>query len=143
MRVAPEIPTLALEPTPSFAAWQAQTSGDPGFLPDLSLIALREDVVVGAIQMYDNGEGTAFIGMTAVDPDARRQGIARALKVELAARAVRTGWRRLETYNDGSNERMRGLNAELGYTYLPVHGHAQGTAHDALGPAARQPGGRR
>jgi GNAT superfamily N-acetyltransferase len=118
--VAPEIPTLALEPTPSFAAWQAQTSGDPGFLPELSLIALRGDVVVGAIQMYDNGEGAAFIGMTAVHPDARRQGIARALKVELAARAVRAGWHRLETFNDGSNERMRGLNAELGYTYLPV-----------------------
>jgi len=125
--VAPEIPTLALEPIPSFEAWQAQTSGDPGFLPDLSLIALREGAVVGAIQMYDNGEGTAFIGMTAVHPDARRQGIARALKVELAARAVRTGWHRLETFNDGSNDRMRGLNAELGYTYLPVMAMLKGS----------------
>lgn len=119
--VQPEIPTLALEPTPSFEAWHTQTAGDPGFVPELSVIALRDDRVVGSILIFDNAEGVAFIGMTAVHPDARRQGIARALKAELAARAARTGWRRLETYNDGTNERMRGLNIELGYTYQPRH----------------------
>jgi GNAT superfamily N-acetyltransferase len=117
--VQPEIPTLALEPTASFEAWQAQTSGDTGFLPELSVIALRDGQVVGAIQMYDNGDRVAFIGMTAVHPNHRRAGIARALKTEVAARAARAGWRQLETFNDGTNERMRALNLALGYIYLP------------------------
>ena len=117
--VQPEVPSLALEPRPSFEAWQRQVAGDPGFLADLSLLARRDGHLVGAIQLYDNGEGTAFIGMTAVHPEARRQGIARALKVELAGRAARSGWRRIETFNDGTNEAMRTLNLDLGYTYLP------------------------
>jgi len=119
--VRPEIPTMALEPRPSFEAWHAQVGGDPGFVPGLSLLALREGRLVGSMLIFDNAEGTAFIGMTAVHPDARRQGIARALKTELAARATRAGWKRLETYNDGTNERMRGLNTELGYEYQPRH----------------------
>jgi GNAT superfamily N-acetyltransferase len=117
--VRPEIPTLALEPTPSYDAWHRQLTDDPGFLPELSVTALRDGQVVGTIQVFDNAEGTAFIGLTAVHPDARRLGIARALKVELAARAARDGWRRLETYNDVTNERMRALNEDLGYSYRP------------------------
>ena len=117
--VQPEIPTMALEPTPSFEAWQEQTSGDPGFLRELSVMAVQDESVLGSIQMYDNADGVAFIGMTAVHPDQRRHGIARALKVEVAARAARSGWRQIETYNDGTNERMRALNVELGYEYRP------------------------
>ena len=117
--VQPEIPTLATEPTPSFEAWRAQVPGDPGFQPDLSVLALRDGRIIGAIEVFDNGEGTAFIGMTAVHPDARRRGIARALKRELARRALAAGWRRLETFNDGTNDRMRALNIDLGYVYLP------------------------
>jgi GNAT superfamily N-acetyltransferase len=124
--VRPEIPTMALEPSPSFEAWQAQVSGDPGFLPELSLLAMRDGRVVGSMLMFDNAEGTAFIGMTAVHPDARRQGIARCLKTELAARAARTGWKRIETYNDGTNERMRGLNVDLGYVYMPKEVNLKG-----------------
>lgn len=119
MLVYPEVPTLALEPLPSYTAWKAQTAGDPGFVPDLSLLALRDARPIGLLLIYDNAEGTAYIGMTAIHPDSRRLGIARALKIELAARAARAGWRRLETFNDGTNERMRGLNEELGYTYRP------------------------
>lgn len=117
--VQPEVPTLALEPIPSFAAWRAGTIDDAGFLAELSLLALRDEHIVGSILVYDNGDRMAFIGMTAVDPAARRQGIARALKVELAGRAARAGWDRIETFNDGTNERMRALNTDLGYVYQP------------------------
>jgi GNAT superfamily N-acetyltransferase len=117
--VQPEIPSLASSPIPSFEAWRAQAVDDPGFVTDLSVIALRGDRVVGTIQLYDDADGTAVIGMAAVDPGARRQGIARALKVEMARRAATTGWRRIDTFNDGSNDRMRALNIELGYVYLP------------------------
>lgn len=129
--VQPEIPTLALEPTPSFEAWHRQLANDPGFVPGLSVIALRDGQVVGSVIVYDNDEGNAFIGMTAVHPEARRLGIARAMKIELAARAVEAGWRRIETYNDATNERMRGLNVELGYVYQARHVSLKGPLPDA------------
>ena len=59
--------------------------------------------------------------MTAVHPDARRRGVARLLKIELARRARDAGWVGIETYNDGSNERIRGLNESLGYVYDPPY----------------------
>jgi GNAT superfamily N-acetyltransferase len=117
--VMPEIPTLALEPAPSFEAWQQSASGDPGFLAGQSLMALRDGALVGVIQVYDNGDQSMFIGMTAVHPAARRLGIARYLKTELASRAARAGFTRIETFNDGTNERMRALNIDLGYVYQP------------------------
>jgi len=124
--VRPEIPSAAGEPIPSFEAWDEQTTGDSGFLADLSILAVRDGRLIGSVQIYDNAEGTAFIGMTAVDPGSRRQGIARALKVELARRAATSGWHRIETYNDGANVRMRGLNEELGYAYQPVFVNLKG-----------------
>jgi GNAT superfamily N-acetyltransferase len=118
--VQPEIPSLAVRPTPTFEAWDQQVTGDPGFVPSLSVLAIRDERVLGNILIYDNAEGNAFIGMTAVDPGTRRQGIARALKIELARRAVAGGWHRLETFNDGANTRMRALNEQLGYVYQPA-----------------------
>ena len=91
MLVQPEIPFLANEPAPSFEAWQTIGTSEVGYLRDLSLIALEDDRVIGVIQMYDNADETLFIGMTTVHPDARRRGIARLLKVELARRARAAG----------------------------------------------------
>jgi RimJ/RimL family protein N-acetyltransferase len=121
MRVRPEIPALKDEPLPSFEAWRGSTIDDPGYSPDLSVIAVEADgSVAGALEVFDNADGTAFIGMTAVDPDARRRGIARCLKEELTRRAGAGGFHRIETYNDGANERIRGLNVDLGYVYYPT-----------------------
>jgi ribosomal protein S18 acetylase RimI-like enzyme len=117
--VRPEIPALAGEPDPTYEAWQAEMTSDEGFLRDLCLIAVRDEAVVGVIQVYDDGEGKVFIGMTAVDPGSRRLGLARALKQILAQRAAASGYHRIETYNDGTNERIRGLNESLGYVYWP------------------------
>jgi GNAT superfamily N-acetyltransferase len=117
--VRPEIPALTGEPMPTYEAWQAEMTSDDGFLDDLCLVAQRGETVVGVVQMFDGGDRVAFIGMTAVHPSARRMGLARALKLEMARRAATAGWRRIETYNDGSNERIRALNESLGYVYLP------------------------
>ena len=119
MAVKPEVPAMADEPDPPFASWQADLSGDPGFLPALSLLALVDGRLAGAIHVYDNADDAVFIGMTAVHPRARRRGIARLLKTELARRAAAAGIRRIETYNDGTNERIRALNESLGYEYQP------------------------
>jgi len=60
--------------------------------------------------------------------------VASRLKAELADRARAAGWRRLMTYNDGSNDAIRGLNERLGYVYLPPVIRLKGRIHvpDAL-----------
>lgn len=121
MLVRPEIPFIANEPEPSFEAWQAAGSNDPGFLPGLSLLALADGHLAGRIEVYDNGDGVAFIGMTSVHPDFRRRGVARLLKVELERRARAGGWNAIETFNDGTNERIRNLNESIGYVYDPPY----------------------
>ncbi len=116
-----EIPFLASQPIPSFETWQETGSADAGYLADLSLLAIEDGPLLGAVEVFDNGDDVIFIGMTAVHPDARRRGIARLLKVELERRARAAGIRRIETYNDGTNERIRGLNESLGYVYNPPY----------------------
>jgi GNAT superfamily N-acetyltransferase len=116
-----EIPFLTNEPMPSFETWLETGAADRGYLADLSLIALDGGRVVGSIDVFDNGDDAIFIGMTAVHPDARRRGIARLLKVELERRARAAGRKRIETYNDGTNDRIRGLNESLGYVYNPPY----------------------
>jgi len=117
--VWPEIPALADEPVPSFEAWRADTIEDVSFLPGLTLLAIQNERLAGAVEIYDNAGGVIFIGMTGVDPGFRRHGIARLLKSDLAWRAKAAGVIRIETYNDGTNDRIRALNESLGYVYLP------------------------
>lgn len=114
----PEIPSLAdLAPT-SIETWR-EMQREPSYRHDLSLIAIDEGGVVGHIEVSDDGDRRAFIGLLAVAPRARRRGIARGLKEALAYRAATAGWRELVTINDGTNERIRRLNESLGYRYLP------------------------
>jgi GNAT superfamily N-acetyltransferase len=116
-----EIPFLVGQPMPSFETWLAMGDEGSGYLRDQSLIALEEGRVVGTVDVFDNGDEVMFIGMTAVHPNARRRGIARLLKVELERRARAAGWRRIETWNDGDNARIHGLNESLGYVYNPPY----------------------
>src|SRR5262245_20717596 len=102
-----EIPFLASQPVPSFEAWQETGSANAGYLGDLSLLAIEDGRVLGAVEVSDNGDDVIFIGMTMVHPDARRRGIARILKVELERRARAAGKRRIETYNDGTRSEER------------------------------------
>ena len=116
--VLPEVPSWGDAALPSFEAWQAMIA-EPAYRADLSLIALDGDNVVGQIDVDDDGDQRAFIGMLTVAPRARRRGIARALKQELARRAAADGLTSLLTVNDGTNEAIRTLNEALGYRYLP------------------------
>lgn len=116
--VLPEVPSWGDAPLPSFDDWLVMTA-EPAYRTDLSLIALDGHSVVGQIDVDDDGEGGAFIGMLTVAPSARRRGIARALKQELSHRAATAGWKVLVTVNDGTNDAIRRLNEELGYRYLP------------------------
>jgi GNAT superfamily N-acetyltransferase len=116
-----EIPFLASQPMPSFETWQSTGSANAGYLADLSLLAIEDGRLLGAVEVFDGGDHVIFIGMTAIHPDARRRGIARLLKIELERRARAAGIVWIETFNDGTNERIRGLNESLGYVYNPPY----------------------
>jgi GNAT superfamily N-acetyltransferase len=116
-----EIPMLASQPMPSFETWSKMGGEGSGYLRDESVLALEDGRVVGTVDVFDGGDHVMFIGMTAVDPNARRRGIARLMKVELERRARAGGWTRIETWNDGDNARIRGLNESLGYVYNPPY----------------------
>ena len=116
-----EIPFLAHEPSPSFQTWQQMGSEESGYLPGLSLVAVEDGRPIGVVEVFDNADQVIFIGMTAVHPGARRRGVARLLKVELERRARDAGIKRIETFNDSTNARIRGLNESLGYVYDPPY----------------------
>jgi hypothetical protein len=50
----------------------------------------------------------------------------------LAYRAKAAGVVRIETYNDGTNDRIRALNESLGYVYLPWKLKLSGPVPDAI-----------
>jgi GNAT superfamily N-acetyltransferase len=132
-----EVPTLAHDPMPSFEAWRDVGAADKGYLADLSIYAIEGDRLVGALDIFDGGDGAVFIGLIAVHPDARRRGIARLMKVELERRARAAGRTRIETFNDGTNDRIRGLNQSLGYVYNPPYVSLRGPLPPPRGDAAR------
>ena len=131
-----EVPTLAHDPMPSFEAWRDVGAADKGYLADLSIYAIEDDRLVGALDIFDAGDGAVFIGLIAVHPDARRRGIARFMKVELERRARAAGRTRIETFNDGTNDRIRGLNQSLGYVYNPPYVSLRGPLPAPRGVAA-------
>jgi GNAT superfamily N-acetyltransferase len=132
-----EVPTLAHDPMPSFEAWRDVGAADKGYLADLSIYAIEGDRLVGALDIFDGGDGAVFIGLIAVHPDARRRGIARLMKVELERRARAAGRTRIETFNDGTNDRIRGLNQSLGYVYNPPYVSLRGPLPPPRGVADR------
>jgi GNAT superfamily N-acetyltransferase len=126
--VLPEVPSWGETPVPTWETWQAMIE-EPSYRRELSLVALDGERIVGQVDVDDDGDGRAFITMLTVARDARRRGLARGLKLELARRASEAGWRVLVTINDGTNEPIRRLNEDLGYRYLPevflLHGPVQ------------------
>ena len=118
-----DIPVGPEAPTPrSYAAWRAETLDAPGALPDLSLVALDGDEVIGWSGLVALGgeEGVAENLLTGVRRAARGRGVATALKLEQARRAKLAGLRRIETVNDEENAPMRAVNARLGFQAEPA-----------------------
>ena len=117
-----DIPVGPEAPTPrAFAAWRTETLDAPGALPDLSLVALEGDDVVGWSGLLALGEdGEAENLLTGVRRSHRGRGIATALKREQARRAKEAGLRRIETTNDEANAPMRAVNARLGFEAEPA-----------------------
>jgi GNAT superfamily N-acetyltransferase len=95
--------------------WEAIDIHRPDRRPDLCVIALAGDEVVGYGILGDDGRGRASHGLTGVKRAWRRRGIASAIKRRQIAVAIEKGFTSLITANEVRNEPMRRLNEQLGY----------------------------
>lgn len=89
--------------------------------PDLVwVLVVDDDGILAGCSLMPTVEGPWFIGFTGSAPRARGQGLARAVKRIAHRYAFDAGARAVRTTNEERNERMRTLNAALGY--VPVAG---------------------
>ncbi|MDP9265175.1 MAG: GNAT family N-acetyltransferase [Chloroflexota bacterium] len=108
-------------PTPHWAYEMFRRMGNgPNNRPELSVLAIAGDRLVGMTMTIKHGERDAYTVMTGTARAHRNRGIGLALKVEALARAKAAGLRALMTTNDEPNKAMRGINAKLGYEMLPA-----------------------
>jgi L-amino acid N-acyltransferase YncA len=105
---------LDSEVLPDWASWRAGEER-PARSPDLTVLAIANDVVIGygRLDVFDGRVG--FHGLTAVRRAWRRRGIGRAMKTRQIALAKAAGLERLVTESQHANEPMRRLNESLGY----------------------------
>jgi mycothiol synthase len=95
---------------------------DEATLPAGSFAALDGDRVVGyaGLLSWNDDDTRAEHGLTAVDREWRRRGLATALKRRQIAWAAAHGIRELVTWTQTGNEGMRSVNEELGYVTRTV-----------------------
>ncbi|MPY67854.1 GNAT family N-acetyltransferase [Deinococcus sp. SDU3-2] len=110
--------------------WVEEELRDPNLRPELSFVAVRDDVAdpltgpyIGYSTLGQSAAGFHFIGMTGVRRGFRGQGVAKALKVA-AMRALRAQTRGrgdsgdaglIKTFNDAPNVAMLAMNEALGF----------------------------
>lgn len=91
-------------------------SGNPGLHEDRVWIACLDAEVVGVSMLsYPPVRGVVMTEWTATAPQARRQGVARALKCEALVQAYELGVHRVRTDIDPRNEPIAHLNKMMGY----------------------------
>ena len=84
--------------------------------PDLVwLLLVDADGIVAGSSLMPHVDGPWFIGFTGTAPRARGRGLARAAKQAAHRYAFDSGARAIRTTNEERNERMRALNASMGY----------------------------
>ncbi len=95
---------------------------DEATLPGGSIVALEGERVVGyaGLLSWNDDDTRAENGLTAVDREWRRRGLATALKRRQLAWAAANGIRELVTWTQTGNEGMRSVNEALGYSTRTV-----------------------
>lgn len=84
-----------------------------------SILAMRQDRVVGLSMTTMSDERVAYTVLTAVARSDRGQGLARAMKLRAIAALREAGVALFGTSNDAGNAPMRRINARLGYVPDP------------------------
>jgi len=83
------------------------------------LVARQGEVPVGIASIAPGAPGSWYNWYVGVVPEARRRGVARALKIAGFAVASQAGAVRLVTHNHAANGAMIALNESLGYRRVP------------------------
>ncbi len=93
----------------------------PRIIGDLTLVLLDggEPIAFAGLARLGADATAAEHGLTAVARDRRGQGLGTLVKEVQAARAGRSGIRRLVTYTQEGNDAMRAVNERLGYVEQP------------------------
>jgi GNAT superfamily N-acetyltransferase len=111
-----DIPTTVPWRTLSIEDWREHWFGSPGIREDRFWIARVGDEVVGlSVLEYPVTRGVPWTAFTGTARRVRGQGVARALKYETLAQAIRLGAQSVRTGNDGANAPILHLNEEMGY----------------------------
>jgi len=124
LEAIPDIPVPEPVGTGSEEEWRADELETAR--PDVSLVAVAGEEVVGYATLGDYGERTGLHLMTGVRRSWRGRGVARALKLAQIEAARRAGLARLVAYNDAANAPMQRLNVALGYRLHPVYATLRG-----------------
>jgi len=100
-----------------FDAWVADEIAPPNAEPDLHLLAMRGEEIVGftALHRDDARPGTFVHSLTGTMPAWRGRGVATALKAEATRRAMARGATRIRTYNDTANAPMVAIDDRFGF----------------------------
>ncbi|MDJ0663332.1 MAG: GNAT family N-acetyltransferase [Acidimicrobiia bacterium] len=112
---APDPPRLD-----TLAEWLEGVIGSPDFESSLWVVARDGEDIVGLSQAAANSATPtlAYFGLTGVDRNYRRRGIATALKVELLSILKDRGIVRIDTANEENNPMYR-INLGLGFVPRP------------------------
>jgi mycothiol synthase len=108
--------------TPSeFKDFRKRVLRNPNFLPDLNLIAMDGEKLVGLSNLWREAtKGRVETGLTGVHPDYRKRGLATAMKVKALAAAKTAGFEATLTWNEENNHGMLGINRRLGFQVRPA-----------------------
>lgn len=110
-----QTPDLEDQPRWTPEQLRAHVRDHPRARPDWTLLAVGQgNEWLGLCQGASISTGI-YNELTAVVPSARGQGLARALKLELIARARQAGLPLMRTHNHAANAAMLSVNARLGF----------------------------
>ena len=100
--------------------WQKRLQENPDLQRDAYLFAVQNGEYIGVTMLYSSqGNDDLYTGLTGVQRDARRQGIALALKLRAIAWAKAQGRPLIKTWNEQNNRGMLGINERLGFVKQP------------------------